>query len=435
MNNSDVSQWMTAMQEEIEALHKYNTWDLVPLPQGRKTIGNKWVFKIKRNGDDQVERYLARLVVKGYAQWMATMQEEIEALHKNNTWDLVPLPQGRKPIGNKWVFKIKRNGDNQVERYCGRLMVKGCAQKEGIDFNEIFSPVVRLTTFHVVLAMCSTFNLHLEQLDVKTTFLHGDLEEEIYMLQPEGFEEKEIKNLVCRLNKSLYGLKQAPRCWYKRFDSFILSLGYNRLNTDPCAYFKRFGENDFVILQLYVDDMLVAGPNKDHIKELKARLDITQAVGVVSRYMANPGRKHWSVVKRILRYIKSSLDVASCYRGSDFLISGYVDSDYAGDLDKSKSTTGYLFTVACRVVSWVSKLQSVVATSTIETEYVAATQANKEAIWLKMLLDELRHKQEYVYLFCDNQSALHLARNPSFHSRTKYIRSSTTSFVRKWKKG
>ena len=206
------------------------------------------------------------------SQWMAAMQEEMEALHKNKTWELVPLPQGRKAIGNKWVFKIKRNSDDQVERFRARLVVKGYAQKEGIDFNEIFSPVVRLTTIRVVLAMCATFNLHLEQLDVKTAFLHGDLEEEIYMLQPEGFEEQGKRNLVCRLNKSLYGLKQAPRCWYKRFDSFIMSLGYNRLNADPCAYFKRFGKSDFIILLLYVDDMLVAGPNKDHIEKLKAQL-------------------------------------------------------------------------------------------------------------------------------------------------------------------
>ena len=200
------------------------------------------------------------------SQWMMAMQEKIEVLQKNNAWDLVSLSQGRKPIGNKWVFKIKRNGDDQVERYRAGLVVKRYAQKEGIDFNEIFSPVVRLTTVRVVLAMCATLNLHLEQLDVKTAFLHEDLEEEIYMLHPEGFEDKEKKNLVCRLNKSLYGLKQAPRCWYKRFDSFIMSLGYNRLSSDPCAFFKRFGENRFVTKLLYVDDMLVAGPNKDHIE-------------------------------------------------------------------------------------------------------------------------------------------------------------------------
>ena len=204
--------------------------------------------------------------------WMAAMQEEIEALHRNNTWELVELPKGRKAIGNKWVFKIKRDSNDQVERYRARLVVKGYAQKEGIDFNEIFSPVVRLTTIRVVLAMCAAFDLHLEQLDVKTAFLHGELEEEIYMLQPEGFEEKEKENLVCRLTKSLYGLKQAPRCWYKRFDSFIMSLGYNRLSSDHCTYYKRFDDGDFIILLLYVDDMLVVGPNKDRVRELKAQL-------------------------------------------------------------------------------------------------------------------------------------------------------------------
>lgn len=120
--------------------------------------------------------------------WMAAMQEEMEALHRNKTWDLVVLPEGRKAIGNKWIYKIKRDGNDQVERYRARLVVKGYAQKEGIDFNEMFSPVVRLTTIRVVLAMCVAYDLHLEQLDVKTASLHGELEEEIYMLQPEGFE-------------------------------------------------------------------------------------------------------------------------------------------------------------------------------------------------------------------------------------------------------
>ena len=452
--------------------------------------------------------------------WMTAMQEEIDALYKNLTWDLVPLPKGRKAIGNKWVYKIKRDVNNQVERYRARLVVKGFAQKEGTDFNEIFSPVVRLSTVRVVLAMCATYDLYLEQLDVKTAFLHGELEEEIYMLQPEGFEEKEKENLVCRLKKSLYGLKQAPRCWYKRFDSFIMSLGYSRLCSDPCAYYKRFDDGEFIVLLLYVDDMLVAGPNNDRIEVLKAQLarefemkdlgaankilgmqiyrdrnsrkiwlsqqnylkkilhrfnmqdctpmctplpinfklsssmspsseeeriemsrvpyasavgslmfamvctrpDIAQAVGAVSRYMANPGKEHWRAVKRILKYVKGTSNAALCYGGSDFIVRGYVDSDYAGDIDNSKSTTGYVFTLAGGAVSWVSKLQSIVATSTTEAEYIAATQASKEAIWLQMLMEELGHEQQKIALFCDSQSALHLAKNPAFHSKTKHIR-------------
>ncbi|KAL0561697.1 hypothetical protein IC582_002137 [Cucumis melo] len=152
------------------------------------------------------------------------------------------------------------------------------------------------------------------------------------------------------------------------------------------------------------------------------RPDIAHAMGVVSRYMANPGREHWNIVKRILRYIKGSIDVALCYGGTDFTIRGYVDFDYAGDLDKSKSTIGYVFTLASGAVSWVSKLQSVVAMSTTEAEYVAATQASKEAVWLKILLEELGHEHKKISLFCDNQSALYLARNPAFHAKTKHIR-------------
>ena len=125
--------------------------------------------------------------------------------------------------------------------------------------------MVRLTTVKVVLAICATFDPHREQLDVKTVFLHGELEEEIYILQLKGFAEKGKKNLVCRLNKFLYGLKQAPRCWYEKFDSFIMSLIYNRLSLDHYIHYKRFEDNDFIILLLYVGDMLVVGPNKERI--------------------------------------------------------------------------------------------------------------------------------------------------------------------------
>nr|GEW97826.1 retrovirus-related Pol polyprotein from transposon TNT 1-94 [Tanacetum cinerariifolium] len=148
---------------------------------------------------------------------------------------------------------------------------------------------------------------------------------------------------------------------------------------------------------------------------------IAHAVGVVSRYMAKPGRGHWEAVKRILRYVKGTSDVALSFGDSDLVVTGYVDSDYAGDLDGSKSTTGYVFTLSGGTVSWVSKLQSFVAMLTTEAEYVVV-EANKEAVWLKMLLKEFGYKQEKITLFCDNQSALYLARNPTFHSKTKHIR-------------
>ncbi|KAH9668796.1 Integrase catalytic domain-containing protein [Citrus sinensis] len=326
----------------------------------------------------------------------------------------------------------------------------------------------------------STFHEALNNSDV--TLWMTAMQEEIYMLQLEGFAEKEKENLVCRLNKSLYGLKQTPRYWYKRFDSFIMSLGYNRLSSDHCVYYKRFENNDFIILLLYVDDMLVASLNKDRKNYLKKILrrfnmqdckpisttlpvnfklsssmcpnyeaerkemsrvpyasavrslmftmictipDIAQVVGAVSRYMANPDGEHWIAVKRIMRYIRGNSDVALCYGGSEFTVRRYVNLDFAEDLDKRKSTTGYVFTLAGGAVSWVSKLQTVVALSTTKVEYMAAIQDCKEAIWIQRLLEELGHKQEKFFVFCDSQSALHIARNPAFHSRTKH---STISF-------
>ena len=140
-------------------------------------------------------------------------------------------------------------------------MVKGFAQKNGIDFDEIFSLVVKMTSIRTILSLVEVQYLHLEQLDVKTAFLHGDLEEEIYMQQPQGYEVKGKENLVCRLKKSLYGLKQAPRQWYLKFDKFMTEQGYDRCHSDHCVYFKRLDNRRYIILLLYVDDMHVAGSN------------------------------------------------------------------------------------------------------------------------------------------------------------------------------
>ena len=139
--------------------------------------------------------------------WKKVMVDEMASLHKNEAWDLVELPAGRKPIGSKWVFKKKTNAEGKVEKYKARLVAKGYSQVLGIDFGDIFSPVAKVTSIRLLLSVVATFYFEVEQTDVKTTFLHGDLEEEIYMKQPEGFAVKGKKELVCKLKKSLYGLK------------------------------------------------------------------------------------------------------------------------------------------------------------------------------------------------------------------------------------
>lgn len=156
----------------------------------------------------------------------------MEALDNNEVWDLVELPTRINPISNKWVFKRKLNAVGKLEKYKARLVAKGYSQVEGIDFGEIFSPVAKLTSIRFLLSIAAAFDLEVEQMDVKTTFLHGDLEEEIYMKQPEGFVVKGKKELVCKLKKSLYGLKQSPRMWYQKFDTYILGLGFVRSRVD-----------------------------------------------------------------------------------------------------------------------------------------------------------------------------------------------------------
>ncbi|PKI41932.1 hypothetical protein CRG98_037682 [Punica granatum] len=151
------------------------------------------------------------------------------------------------------------------------------------------------------------------------------------------------------------------------------------------------------------------------------RPDIAYAVGVVSKYMSNPGKQHWEAVKWIFRYLRGTTERALCFEGKNMVLNGYVDVDLAGDLDKRKSTTEYVFTFSDTSISWASKLQKTAALSTTEAEYIAVTEASKEMIWLQNFLCELRKEQKNSILYSDSQSAIFLAKNPAFHSRTKHI--------------
>lgn len=193
------------------------------------------------------------------------------ALKKNDTWDLVLLPEGRKPIGCKWVFKREIGSDGRIEKYKACLVAKGYSQVEGVDYGEIFSLVAKMTSIHFLLSIVVAYDLEVKQMDVKTAFLHGDLEEENYMSQLEHYVVKGKSNLVCKLKKSLYGLKQSPKMWYQKFDTYVLSLGFVRSKSDHCVYFKFDGDH-FLVIALYVDDMLFIGKGKGLIAELKSQL-------------------------------------------------------------------------------------------------------------------------------------------------------------------
>ena len=190
-------------------------------------------------------------------KWIVAMQEEMKSMKDNGVWDLIELPKGVKPIGCKWIFKTKLDSKGNVERYKARLVAKGFTQKEGIDYKETFSPVSTKDSFRIIMALVAHCDLELHQMDVKTAFLNGDIDETIYMVQLKNFELGNPKHLVCRLKKSIYGLKQASRQWYWKFDKVISSYGFKENTVDQCIYIK-FSGSKFVILVLYVDDILLA---------------------------------------------------------------------------------------------------------------------------------------------------------------------------------
>ncbi|GJS55942.1 retrovirus-related pol polyprotein from transposon TNT 1-94 [Tanacetum coccineum] len=345
---------------------------------------------------------------------------------------------------------------SNIVRFKARLVAKGYSQKEGIDYNEIFSPVVRHTSIRVLLSLVAHHDLELEQLDVKTAFLHGDLEEEIYMSQPEGFVVQgkedyvymeEVKKLKILLNTefdmkdlgaarkilgmeiirdrkhgklflsqksyiekiiSRFGMSSAKSVNTPFSANFRLSTAYAPQSEAEIEYMSRIPYASAVGSLMYV--MVCTRP------------DIAHAMSVVSRYMAHPGKEHWNAVKRIFRYLKGTSDVGLIYGGDrEYLVAGYSDSDYAADLDARRSLTGYVFTIGNSVVSWKATLQPSVALSTTEAEYMALTEAAKEGIWLKGLIEDLGFPQDQATVFCDSMSAICLAKDQVYHDRTKHI--------------
>ena len=204
--------------------------------------------------------------------WMAAMQAEYDAIVKNGTWYLADLPPGKKAIGTKWIYKLKRKPDGSIDRYKARLVAKGYAQEKGIDFDETFAPTCRMTTICSICALAANNGWNVHQLDIKTAFLNGDLHEEVYVSQPRGFIQKGQEKKVCRLKKALYGLKQAPCAWYEKIHAYLTAHGFCNSPTESTLYVKKTGDV-FLVIVLYVDDMLLTGPNEDHIADFKAELN------------------------------------------------------------------------------------------------------------------------------------------------------------------
>jgi histone deacetylase 1/2 len=198
----------------------------------------------------------------GNENWKQAMDDEFSALQRNKTWHLVPPSKGRNIIDCKWVFRIKRKADGTIDRYKARLVAKGYKQRYGIDYEDTFSPVVKAATIRLILSIAVSNGWSLRQLDVQNAFLHGVLEEEVYMKQPPGYQDKRFPNYLCKLDKALYGLKQAPRAWYHRLSMKLQELGFKPSKGDTSLFYFRKGDLAMFVL-IYVDDIIVASSSSE----------------------------------------------------------------------------------------------------------------------------------------------------------------------------
>lgn len=455
------------------------------------------------------------------AQWKLAMEVEHQALMENRTWELVDRPKDRKVIKCKWVYKTKRDLTGNVDRYKARLVIKGYEQRKGVDYSETYSPVVRHSSLRYLLALAAQRDMSVVQMDAVSAYLQGTLHEEIFMEQPAEYVDPQNPSKCCRLLKALYGLKQGGRVWNQELDTALREFGLRKSNYDPCVYFDK-KDNRMLIVAVYVDDLLLFCDHEDDVNVIKKRLherfkmkdlgpvehilgmrvireqyvfsidqehyigtvlekfgmsdckpvdvpmnssltltkedcpdtieeqremskipyqeaigclmyisqctrpDITFAVNKLSRFNANPGRKHWDAVKHLLRFLKGSKSFKLTYSQSISrvnypLVTGYVDADHGSETTDRKSVTGYAFIAGGGAISWNSKKQTTIAISSCEAEFVALSSICQEAKWWNGFVRELGDQVVPMELYCDNQSAIHISESDGFNPRSKHI--------------
>lgn len=444
-------------------------------------------------------------------EWKAAMADELQSHLQNGTWDLVHLPEGRKPVGCRWVYKIKENAAGEIIKYKARLVAQGFLQTYGEDYDEVFAPVTTHTTFRLLLALASKKQMKLKHFDVKTAYLHGKLDEVLYMVQPPGHVVRGKESMVCRLRRSIYGLKQSARCWNKCLDAALKNFGFKQSTADACLYTK-YVRGKIVYLLVYVDDILVGCMDESEInvvynqlknhfemtdlgdlsyflgmevirdvrgysislegyinrtidkfglrnaKEAKtpmetgyvkeedrsnvfsdstayrslvgallyisvcARPDIAVSASILGRKVSAPTEADWVAAKRVLRYLKATKGWQLQYNNAGDDLVGFSDADWAGDIRSRKSTTGFVYLYAGGAVSWCSRKQTSVTLSSMESEYVALSEASQELVWLLKLLKDIGEPYEGpVTVMEDNQSCITFVGSERTSRRSKHV--------------
>jgi hypothetical protein len=442
-------------------------------------------------------------------EWKKAMQQEIDSINQHETWTLVDLPKDRIAIGSKWVFKIKTDIHGKII-YKARLVAQGFKQQHEVDYDEVFAPVARPTSFRILLTIAGCQGMEVKQFDVKTAFLNGHLEQEIYMKPPQGFESTDK---VMKLRKSLYGLKQAARVWNQAISKCLIDLKFVQSKQDNCLYINNSNE-EVCYLIIHVDDMLMVSKDSDLINRLASQIskifelkslgdakqfiginidrqstgnfainqstyidkiaesfdlqdskgspfpidpgyfklndenfletnneyrkiigmllyvstntrpDIAAAVGILAQKVAKPRYLDMTECRRVIKYLlktrKQSILLGS--HEQQLPLVAYTDANWAEDRLTRKSTSGVLCKVFNSTVSWSSRRQDIISTSTTESEFYALAEAVKEVKWLKALLKDFGvHINESIPIHIDSQSCMKMIENEKFSNRTKHI--------------
>ena len=439
-------------------------------------------------------------------QWDGAMKDELGNLKRNNTFKFVKkVPVGKTVISTKWVFTIKRDSNNNISKYKARIVARGFRQKRGIDFELTFSPTLNIDILKLILSIASKFSWNIQQLDIKAAYLNAELDKEIYATIPPG--DSNFGRGYWLLKKALYGLRQSGRQWNKTITKFLKSNGFKQVGTEKCVFYKRSKNKLKCIIGLYVDDMIITGTkseienitnkikNKfkiskcgpiDYILGIKVenknnkysisqtgfienllkrfniqtsrkvktpcsgddpknenktlfdktkyksaigsliylsrctRPDIAFAVQKASRRSENPNVSDWNKVVKIMKYLKHHKDYKITYDGEGE-INAFADADFAGDLDDRKSTSGYIILMGKNPICWCSRKQKSVATSTAEAEYVSTAQCIKMLLRIKNILKEIFNYNKSFKLYTDNKASKTSFENGELNSKLKHI--------------
>ncbi|XP_019099751.1 PREDICTED: uncharacterized protein LOC109132539 [Camelina sativa] len=356
-------------------------------------------------------------------RWKNAVGSEIGSLELNKTWTLEDLPKNKKAIGCQWVFRIKHRSDGTIERYKARLVVLGNRQVAGVDYGETFAPVVKMTTVRSFLSVVAARNWEVHQMDVHNAFLHGDLEEEVYMTLPPGFPSRNDGKSFADYSLFIYKKNGVEIRVLVYVDDLVITGNTVQAIEDFIKYLSTC---------FYMKDLV--GPflsNPEQYLRLVGKLiylgvtrpDLAYSVNILSKFMSAPRKEHWEAAIRVLHYSKSSPSQGILLRAdSDLQIYGWCDSDYAGCPMTRRSSTGWFTQLGQSPISWKTKKQDVMSQSSAEAEYRAMAMTTKELKWLKNLLLDLGVVlTQPMRLYCDNKAALHISANPVFHERTKHI--------------